>query len=250
MWKRVVILKRPRLSRPILLVSVSTSLPQYRALYSQAKELANYLIKLLKFEQFATFYSSALPPAVTIRQDGTSRLVADHYYHYKGDRDIILFAGDGSPADEQYEFANEVLNFAKKIGVSEIYSVGARWAEPLSSPLDVPKIHGFATDSAGVEELRANGVEIVKDEPAPFFANLIVGLAGLARMRGYKISVNHGEPLPHPKSTAQLIGVLSKMLHFDVDRSELETLAKQLPSMIQQPGHEPESQTEGQDIYH
>lgn len=246
----MVISKRPRLSKPVLVVSVSTSLPQYRALYSQARELASYLIRLLKFEQFATLYSSALPPAVVIREDGTSRLVSDHFYHYRAERDIILFAGDGSPADEQYEFADEVLNFASRMGVKEIYSIGARWAEPLNPPLEVPKVLGFATDAAGVAELKANGVEIVRDEPAPFFANLIVGLAGLARMRGYKISVNHGEPVPHPKSTAQLIGVLSKMLGLEIEKGELENLARQVPSITQQAVPETEGKAEGEDIYH
>lgn len=249
MWKRVAVQKRPKLRSPVLVVSVSTTLPQYRALYSQARELANYLIKKLKFEQFATLYSSALLPTVVIRQDGSARLICDHFYHYSGERDIILFAGDGSPADEQYEFAMEILNFARKMGVREVYSIGARWTEPLISTIESLKVLGFASDAAGVDRLKANGVEITKDEPAPFFANLIIGLAGLAGMRGYKLSVNHGEPIPHPKSLIQIIGVLSKILHLEVDRSELDGIASQLPS-IQRSSLESENKTEGLNIYH
>jgi len=41
-------------------------------------------------------------------------------------------------------------------------------------------------------------------------------------MRGYKVSVNHGEPLPHPRSVARMLEVLSKMVGFEIDLDELQ----------------------------
>ena len=81
----------------------------------------------------------------------------------------------------------------------EVYSIGARWTEAQLSPDQTPAVLGFATDLVGVKQLKSNGVELIKDEPAPFFASMVVGLAREYAMRGYKVSVNHGEPPTPPK---------------------------------------------------
>jgi proteasome assembly chaperone (PAC2) family protein len=212
-WQKLEVHREGSLENPALLVSLSTSIPQYRALYSQARELANYMMKKMKFVPLASLYSSALPPEVAVREDGTVSLVANHFHLHKGRRDIVLFEGDSSPLDDQYGFTDAVLTYARRLGVGEIYSIGARWTEAPAPPDQTPAVLGFATDLVGVKELKSHGVELIKDEPAPFFAS----------MRGYKISVNHGEPLPHPRSVTSMLEVLSKMLEFEIDLAELQT---------------------------
>lgn len=228
----------PKLRDPVLLVSLSTSLSQYRALYSQAKELASYLLKNLDFTKIATIHSSALPPVAIVSEDGTAHLSSAEFYTYPGTRDIVLLAGDSSPQDEQYEFADSVLRFAKELGVTEVISIGARWTEQVSPPTAVPKVTGFATDEAGVKVLRDMGVEIIADEPAPFFASLVVGLAEKFGMTGYKISVDHGEPSPHPLSVMQLLSVLGKMLGIKAPTEELEARAREMAKEIESAGTE------------
>jgi hypothetical protein len=94
---------------PALIVSVSTSMPQYKALYSQAREMADYMLKKMKFEKLGTIRTSAFPPEVLVRGDGVSTLPECSFYVTKGKDDLILFAGDTSPMDEQYEFAQFLL---------------------------------------------------------------------------------------------------------------------------------------------
>ena len=223
MWKKLEVHRDGALEKPALLVSLSTSIPQYRALYSQARELANYMMKKMKFVPLASLYSSALPPEVAVREDGTVSLVVNQFHLHRGRRDIVLFEGDSSPLDDQYGFTDAVLAYARRLGVGEIYSIGARWTEAPAPPDQAPAVLGFATDLVGVKELKSPGVELIKDEPAPFFASMVVGLAKGYAMRGYKVSVNHGEPLPHPRSVASMLQVLSKMLGFEIDLAELQT---------------------------
>lgn len=246
MWERIESEGSPKLQDPVLLVSLSTSLSQYRALYSQARELASYLLKELKFKKLATIYSSALPPVAIVLEDGTAHLSSAEFYSYSGRRDVVLLAGDSSPQDEQYEFTDSVLRFAKGLGVREVISIGARWTEQVSPPTAVPRVTGFATDEAGVRALREVGVEIIADEPAPFFASLVVGLAEKFGMTGYKISVDHGEPIPHPLSVIQLLGVLEKMLGIRVPTEELEARAREMAKEIQSAGTvEPKRERDG-----
>ncbi len=234
MWEKVVEEGgRPRLKDPVLVVALSTSNPQYRALYSQAREVGKYLLKKMDFAKLATLYASALPPATVISEEGTARFVSARFYHHSGERDVVLLAGDTSPTDDQYEFCDAVLDFAKELGVSELISIGTRWTEPAAQHDFKASVLGFATDKKGVDELEGYGVTIIKDEPAPFFASLVVALAAAHGIRGYKLSVDHGEPSPHPRSVAELLRVLSKMVKLQVDTTDLETAAKELAANLE-----------------
>jgi len=229
------------LKNPAMVVAVSTSMPQYRALYSQARELAEYLLRKMDFKRIGSVRASAFPPEVLVRHDGLSTLPECAFYLNRGKRDLLLFAGDSSPADEQYEFAQFVLKVARDLGTEELYSVGARWAEtPVPAEAD-PVTTGFATDSTGVENLKKHGVRILGEEPAPFFASMVVAMAKDVGIRGYKLSVDHGEPSPHVRSVTKLLEILGGMIAFDVDLSELK--AKVAPAS-------PGRQTGNSTIYH
>ncbi len=225
MWLDLEGLGDLRLKKPSLVVAVSTSIPQYRQLYSQARELAEYMLKKMDFEKVATVRSSAFPPEVLIREEGVSTLPECSFYVSRGKRDILLFAGDTSPMDDQYEFAQFLLEEAKGLGVEELYSVGARWAENPMPPESEPQASGFATDAAGVTKLKKHGVKVLGEEPAPFFASMVVAMAKDHGIRGYKLSVDHGEPSPHVRSVTRLLEILSGLAGFEVDLGDLRSKA-------------------------
>jgi len=226
----------PALNSPVMIVAVSTSMAQYKALYSQARELAEYLLKKMDFKKVGTIRASAFPPEVLVRKDGLSTLPECSFYLSRGERDLILFAGDTSPADEQYEFAEFILKVASKMGVKELYSVGARWAEnPLPSEAE-PQPTGFATDAEGVAKLKKQNVRILGEEPAPFFASMVVAMAKDFGIRGFKLSVDHGEPSPHVRSVTKLLEILCAMASFEVDLGEIRAKAAPAPP-ARQPGN-------------
>ncbi|MHB8568377.1 MAG: PAC2 family protein [Nitrososphaerales archaeon] len=237
MWNRLEAFNEPVLSNdPLLIVSVSTSIPQYRILYSHGRELADYLIEKVDFKLFASLYSSSMPPAVRIAEDGIAELAKVDFYHYSsGKRDYVLFAGYSSPSSDEYEYAAQVLSYAKKIGLKEIVSIGPRWSEQPISPYDSPVVYGFASDLGGAHWLEANGVNLQRNEPTFYFSNLIVGMAPLFGLRGYKLSVNHGEPAPHPKASISFINLLSKM-GLEVDTKELVGEARELDDGLRKAG--------------
>ena len=226
---------------PVMVVAVSTSMPQYKALYSQAREMADYMLRKMTFEKVGTVRSSAFPPEVLVRETGLATLPECQFYLSRGKHDIILFTGDTSPMDDQYEFAQFLLEEARAMGVGELYSVGARWAENPTAPEAEPQATGFATDAHGVAKLKKNGVKILREEPAPFFASMIVAMAKDAGIRGYKLAVDHGEPSPHTRSVVKLLEILGTMAGFDVDIGDLR--AKALPST-------PARMSAGSTIYH
>ena len=221
------------LKNPALIVAISTSLPQYRALYSQARESGRFMLSKMDFSRIATIHSSCLAPEVTVGDDGVATLLGCYLHLARGKRDIVLLTGDSSPMEDQYQFARMVLSYAKELGVKEMYSIGARWAENPLSPEAEPQPNGFATDEVGVGSLKKVGVKIIQEEPAPFFASIVVGLAAEYGMRGYKISVDHGEPSPHPRSVARILGTLSALVGFELSTEELRSLPPTPPQATQ-----------------
>jgi proteasome assembly chaperone (PAC2) family protein len=249
MWERLDVDEVPPVEDSTFLVAVSTMAPQYVPLYSHARELARYLLGKVEFRKFATLYSSALPAAVTIDQDDIARLQSNHFYSHEGKKRLILFAGDGSPFEHQMEYAHRILSFARELGSRRVISLGARWTESPAPPGSEMRVVGFSSDERGAGELEELGVGVIKAEPGPFFPNLVVGMAEEYGMRGYKIGVDHGEPLPHPRSVAAMLGVLSKMLGLAVDTSELVASAKEIERQGQEGSGLPEMKRERSGIY-
>ena len=235
MWKRLEILSEQKeLRDPVLIIAVSTSNPQYRLLYSQARELGKFLLKKLDFKQIATLHSSSMSPEIRISRAGISSMLSNNFYVHSGKtRDYVLFAGHSSPIESEYEYGETILEFAEKLGIKELISIGARWTQPVLSPVEAPKVLGFASDDVGVKRLNEIGVAILKSESAFYFANVIVPLAKLHGIRGYKLSVDHGEPIPHPKSLIAILDVLSRMIQLEVDSSDLLAQSKELAEAIQ-----------------
>ncbi|MDV3293850.1 MAG: PAC2 family protein [Nitrososphaerales archaeon] len=235
MWIDFKTTGRARFRNPSLLVAVSTSIPQYKALYSQARELAKHLLKSMKFEEVAVVRSSAFPPEVIVDDDGISVLPSCRFYLHRGKKDLLLFAGDSSPMDDQYTFTKILLDFAKKAGVKELLSVGARWSETPQPQFQDPELKGFATDKEGVKKLKRFGVKLTAPEPAPFFASMVVGVAKDYGIRGYKIGVDHGEPMPHTRSVIKMLEAASAMFGFKAELEELRSQVKG-PPQVTPPG--------------
>jgi proteasome assembly chaperone (PAC2) family protein len=226
MWEKLDVEEAPKLDGAILLVALSTMAPQYRTMYSHARELSKYLLRKLEFRRIATLYSSSLPPAVSIADDGMARLHSNSFNLHEGRRPLVMVAGDGSPFDDQHQYAHSILSFSQRVGATSLISIGARWSDAPIAPGSTPKVVGFSTDSDGVKELEGRGVAVTKSEPGPFFPNLVVGMAVGYGMRGYKLGVDHGEPIPHPRSVIQILKVLEGMGGFEVETKELEERAE------------------------
>lgn len=230
MWKLLQTISEPKSLRdPLLIVCLSTSNPEYKLLYSQAKELGRFLLKKIQFQQISSLYSSALPPEVKVSNQGVSNLINNSFYLYCGSsRDYVLLAGHSSPIEDQFEYGETVLSYAQRIGVREIVSFGARWTETVVPPLEEPRITAFASDEEGSRRLEKAGIAIQKNESAYYFVNILTSLSKFYGMRGYKISVDHGEPAPNPRSLIAFLEVLSEMFGLRVDDSDLHLQAREL----------------------
>lgn len=256
MWKLLQTISEPKVLRdPLLMVCLSTSNPEYKLLYSQGKELGRFLLRKLDFEQISSLYSSSLPPEIKVSNGGIASLLSNNFYLYHSmARDFVLLAGHSSPIEDQFEYGDTVLTYAQKLGVKEIVSFGARWTESVAPPLEKPRITGFASDEDGINRLKDAGLQIQRNEPAYYFANVVIAQSRFYGMKGYKISVDHGEPAPNPKSLIAFLGILEKMFGLKVDDADLYGQAREMDESMRKAAVEGinddgEKDSQNDDIY-
>lgn len=224
-----------------MIVALSTGLPQYFMLYSQARELSSYLLEHIQSLKLATYYTSAMEEFVNVGDDAVAKLPGYEIYQLKPNRtpgstdEILLLTGYASPREHIYEFCDRVLTKAvEKWKVGTLVSVGARWAdEPTEPILSSSRVYGFGGSEAESSIIRKLGLPEHPAEVAPYFANVIASMAPLYGVMGFNLSVDHGEPRPHPRQLQAIIAALSKLLGFSLDVTDLDAEAEKLKTDVQ-----------------
>lgn len=213
-------LSRPKLKNTVLI----EGLPGIGLV---GKLAAEHMLDELKATKFAQIYSQYLPPQVTIREDGTVKLVDMqlHYYKHKK-QDLIMLLGDfqGITSDSQYKITERILQEAKKLNVKRIYTLGGLGTGNITKE---PKVFGAATDLKLVKEHEKYGI-IFKGGGAIFGASgLLLGLGMQHKIDAVCLmGETHGQIID-AKSAEAVLEILTKILDIDINMSALAKKAKE-----------------------
>lgn len=126
MWK-VKIHKKKKLKKPVLI----EGLP---GIGNVGKIVVDYMIDQLNADLIRTYFSYDLPNTVFVNEQNLVELPRMMVYHKRiRGQDFIFLAGDVQPKGERssFEFAEQLLNETRKIGLREIITLGGvGYAEP------------------------------------------------------------------------------------------------------------------------
>lgn len=230
---KINVLESPKLRNPLLI----EGLP---GVGNIGRVAVGYMIKELGAKKFADLYSEHFFPFVMLQEGYNIRLLKNEFYYYKakgaGQRDLILLVGDCQSLSPHghYEVADAILEFAQKLGVREVFTIG-----------------GLATGElekrAGV--LGAATSEKVKDRYAKFGVNFnagdkvgyIVGAAGLipglSKERGMDglciLGETTGFPIvTDPKAAEAVLNVLTKIIKIKINMARLDSSVKEMEGFI------------------
>ena len=188
------------------------------------KIVAKYLARQLKAQRFAELYSPHFPYYVLVNKRGNVRLLRGEFHFWKnqtGENDLVLLSGDSQAQtiEGQYEVANCILDFATKLGIKLIITVGGFRKETD----ETPKVMAVSTNPELLK--KALEAEAIFSPPG----NPIVGTAGLllglARFRNINALCFLGETrgyLPDPNAAKSILEVLQRLLNIQIDKSGLE----------------------------
>lgn len=225
--------KLPKLDNPILI----EGLP---GIGNVGKLAVEHLIDSIGATKFAEFYCKDFPPQVFINPDGTIELVKNEFYYWEAkkekQRNLILLTGDyqGLSSQGQYELVNTILEFSKKLGVKEIYTLGGYG---LGQDIRKPKVLCATTHKNLVSEMKKHGAVFKKNEPGGGIVGASGLLLGLGKLNGFKGVCFMGETpgyLVDPNSAKAVLKIIKSITGVNIDLSALEEKAKEIEQIAQQ----------------
>jgi len=183
-----------------------------------------FLIKQLGAKRFAELYSPHFPYYVLVNKKGSVRLLRCEFFWCKnpaGENDLVFLVGDSQAQtiEGQYEVSDVILEYAAKLGVKTIVTIGGYRQEADKAP----QVIAVSTRSELLE--RAVSAKAVASPPG----NPIVGTAGLllglAKFKGIDALCLLGETrgyLPDPLAARSVVEVLEGMFGLKVDYGGLD----------------------------
>lgn len=187
------------------------------------KIAVKYLVRELKAKLLADLYSSYFPPYVIVNSKRKVRLLKYRFYYWQNNsgNDLVLLTGDvqAQNIEGQYEIANKIVDYAKKIGVRTVITIGGYSV----AYKDKAEVIAVTNDEDLLKKLVEAGSKLTKTGIP------IVGAAGLlvciAKMRGLKSACLLGETvgyMPDLRSAKSVLLVLNKLLNLNLDFSRLD----------------------------
>jgi uncharacterized protein (TIGR00162 family) len=183
-----------------------------------------FLIKQFGATRFAELYSPHFPYYVLVNKKGSVRLLRCEFFSCKnpvGDNDLVFLVGDSQAQtiEGQYEVTDAILDYAVKLGVKTIVTIGGYRQEAD----EAPRVVAVSTSQELLERaLNAKAVASPSGNPIVGTAGLLLGLA---KLRGVDALCLLGETrgyLPDPVAAKSILEVLERMLGLKVDYAGLD----------------------------
>lgn len=218
----------PKLNRPVMIAA----LPDMGNVAGIGME---FLVKKLKAKLFAEIYAF-WPPAVSYEQGLIKYDQSSYKFHYSQKENIVFFSGEFNPSDPRrlYELCYEVVDMAKKLKVSTLYSIGAALRQP--SPAE-PKLFAATTTPKHLSLLKKKKLELLNTQgQITGFNGLVLGIAKEKQLDSICILGEIDNPnVIQPKSAQLILAKLLQVLELGpLDMKELEEEEKRKQFMEQQ----------------
>jgi uncharacterized protein (TIGR00162 family) len=183
-----------------------------------------YLVKQLGAKRFAELYSPHFPYYVLVNKRGNVRLLRGEFYFWKnpaGENDLIFLTGDSQAQtiEGQYEVTKSILDFAQKLGVKMIITIGGYRQEAEEKP----QVIAVSTSPALLKRaLEAKAIASPPGNPIVGTAGLLLGLAKFTKIDSLCLLGETRGYLPDPKAAKSVLEVLQRILGFQVDSIGLD----------------------------
>ncbi len=248
---RVELEKEPEVENPILLEGLA-------GIGHIGRNSVSYLAEHLGAEKLGEIHSHHFPPYTIINDDHTVEVIRNNLYQLErdGKKDLVLLEGNAqaSTPEGHYEIAEEVLDFAEEVGVSEIITVGGYGKGEVVEEPDVLA----AVSNSDVKE-RYSEYDLTYDAEVGQIVGASGLILGLGERRGIEglclLGETPGFLLSDPKSTERVLQVIENILDEDIDYSDLDSkveesqeVLKKLKNLSSQQKPDQDSQNQNPDL--
>ncbi|MDE1724743.1 MAG: proteasome assembly chaperone family protein [Thaumarchaeota archaeon] len=201
----------------------------------------DHMIEQLKAVPFANMFSSSFPPQVLIQPNGTTDLMKNTFYYYKGaTNDLVLLGGDAQPVtpESEYEMAEEIAKICDKLGIKTIYTLAAYITGAFTK---LPKVYGTSTLEQIVKEFHNYGISIMNSGSITGMNGLIIGVGKRKGITGICLLGETSGYVVDAKASKIVLEALVKMLDLQLDLTEISKKAQDTENLVktieEQMGH-------------
>lgn len=230
---KVNIIEKPKLRNPLLI----EGLP---GVGNIGRVAISYMIKELNAKRFADLYSEHFFPFVMLQDKYMVHLLKNEFYYYKakkaGERDIIFLVGDCQSLSPHghYEVVEAILDFARQLGVKEVFTVGGLATGELDRKMEVL---GAATGETIKKKYSSFGINFNAGEKVGYIVGAAGLMLGLGKERGVEglciLGETAGFPIvTDPKAAESVLNVLMKILKVKINMERLESSVKEMEGFI------------------
>jgi len=183
-----------------------------------------FFIKQFGAKRFAELYSPHFPYYVLVNKKGSVRLLRAEFFFWKnptGENDLVFLIGDSQAQtiEGQYEVTNSILEFASKLGVKTVVTIGGYRKEAEGAP----KVVAVSTNAGLLKKaLEAKAIASPPGNPIVGTAGLLLGLARFRKIDALCLLGETRGYLPDPIAAKSVLEVLQKMLGLEIDLSGLD----------------------------
>lgn len=200
-----------------------------------------YLLSRLKMTQFAEFDATSLFDAenVEVKQGLIQPMKRPRNRLFLWNdptqrNDLLVFLGESQPPLGKYQFCQEMIRYAKSVGVQRVETFAAM--ATAMHPSHPSRVFAVATDGERLKEIQQLELVLLEDGQIGGLNGILLGVAAEAGLTGTCLL---GEmphiftQLPFPKASLAILEVYLAMTGIELDLSEL---AEQAASIDEQLG--------------
>jgi hypothetical protein len=201
---------------------------------------AGYMVEELKAKKFADLYSEWFFPFVMLHNKYKIHLLKNEFYYVKakkkGQRDLVFLVGDCQSLSPQghYEVSEKILDFAEKIGVTEIITIGGLATGELEGK---KRVIGAVTDDKMMHKYKKYPIDFDAGDKVGYIVGAVGLLLGLWKQRDHDglclLGQTAGFPIvTDPKAAETILEVLIKILGLNIDLKKLDKKVKEMEKFI------------------
>jgi proteasome assembly chaperone (PAC2) family protein len=184
----------------------------------------------------------------------STEMPRNRYFVYRdphGKRDGVVFLGEAQPSLHKYAFCNEIIAYAKELGVSEITTFAAMATH--MRPEHKSRVFAAATDQSTLDNFIQLEAEVLKEGNISGLNGILLGAAAVAKLQGACFlgempSIFH--QFPYPKASLNVLKIFCQSVGLTLDTQELEeqarTMDEQLSGWLQRLEKSIQQQREGE----
>jgi proteasome assembly chaperone (PAC2) family protein len=166
----------------------------------------------------------------------TGRLPRSRFFVWKdpaGQQDIVVFIGEAQPPAGKYAFCNNLIEFAKGLGVNRVFTFAAMATQ--MRPDEPSRVFAAATDEEGLAEVKQLEIEVLEDGHIGGLNGVLLGVAAEQGLHGYSLL---GEmpgmfvQLPFPKASLAVLEAFAKFTQVEIDFAELAEQSQEMEGQL------------------